>query len=53
MNWETGIDMSRLFILHIKQVTDENLPYSTGNSSQCVWLPKWKGNPKGRGGLYM
>ena len=32
INWETGIDKCTL--LYIKQVTNKNLPYSTGNSSQ-------------------
>ena len=30
--WETGIDIHTL--LHIKQITNKNLLYSTGNSSQ-------------------
>ena len=33
MNWETGTDM--YIPLHIKQITTENLLYSTGNSTQC------------------
>ena len=33
VNWETGIDIYTL--LCIKQVTNENLLYSTGNSTQC------------------
>ena len=33
-NWETGIDTYTLLILCIKQITNENLPYSTGNT-QC------------------
>ena len=32
MNWEKGVDRHPLVILCIKQVTSENLPYSTGNS---------------------
>ena len=31
INWEVGIDMSTL--LYIKQVTNEDLLYSTGNST--------------------
>ena len=31
-NWETGIDMYTL--LYIKQITNRNLPHSTGNSAQ-------------------
>ena len=33
MNWAIGIDIYTL--LRIKQITNENLPYSTGNSTQC------------------
>ena len=32
MNWEIGIDIYTL--LYIKQITNKNLLYSTGNSSQ-------------------
>ena len=32
MNWEIGIDI--YILLHIKQKTNENLLYSTGNSIQ-------------------
>jgi len=35
MNWETGIDTYTLQILYIKQVTNENLLHSTGNSTRC------------------
>ena len=35
MNWETGIDIYTLLILCIKYITNENLLYSTGNSTQC------------------
>ena len=34
-NWEIGIDIYTRFILCIKQITNENLLYSTGNSTQC------------------
>ena len=34
-NWETGIDTYTLLILCIKQITNENLPYSTGYSMLC------------------
>ena len=34
-NWETGVDMYTLLIICIKQITNENLLYSTGNSTQC------------------
>ena len=33
MNWEVGIDI--YMSQRTKQVTDENLLYSTGNSTQC------------------
>ena len=33
MNWEIGIDIYTL--LCIKQITNESLLYSTGNSTQC------------------
>ena len=35
INWEIGTDIDILFILCIKQITNENLFYSTGNSTQC------------------
>ena len=34
MNWETGNDMHALLIFWIKQITKENLLYSTGDSTQ-------------------
>ena len=34
-NCEIGIDIFTLLILCIKQMTSENLLYSTGNSTQC------------------
>ena len=33
MNWEIGIDIYTLSILCIKQITNKNLLYSTGNYS--------------------
>ena len=33
MNWEIGTDIYTL--LCIKQITNENLLYSTGNSTPC------------------
>ena len=33
MNWEIGMDIYTL--LCIKQITNEKLLYSTGNSTQC------------------
>ena len=35
MNWEIGIDIYTLLTLYIKEITNENLLYSTGNSTQC------------------
>lgn len=32
-NWETGTDTYTLLILGINQITNENLPDSTGNST--------------------
>ena len=34
MNWEIGIDIYTILILCITWITDENLLYSTGNSTQ-------------------
>ena len=34
MNWETGVDIYTVLILHIKS-TSEDLVYSTGKSTQC------------------
>ena len=36
VNWETGINIYTL-ILRIKWITNENLLYSTGNSTQSLW----------------
>ena len=35
INWEIEIDVYTLLILCIKYRTNENLLYSTGNSTQC------------------
>ena len=32
-NWETEIDTYTLLILCVKETTNENIPYSTGNST--------------------
>ena len=34
MNWETGIDMYALLMICIRWMTNENLLYSSGNSTQ-------------------
>ena len=39
MNWEIGIDIYTL--LYIKQITNKNLLYSTGNST-CIWEKNMK-----------
>ena len=36
VNWEPGINIYTL-ILCIKWITNENLLYSTGNSTQSLW----------------
>ena len=36
MNWEIEIDLYTLLILCIKEITSENLSYSTGSSVQCT-----------------
>ena len=35
MNWETGTDTYTLVILCVKWTTNENLMYSSGNSTWC------------------
>ena len=35
LNWEIGLDVYTLVILCVKQITNENLQYSTGNPAQC------------------
>ena len=53
-NWEIGIDIPTLLILRIKQVTSENLPYSSGNSTQCSNSNlNGKEIQKHRGSMYM
>ena len=34
MNWETGVDIYTVLILHIKSM-NKDLVYSTGKSTQC------------------
>ena len=34
-SWEIGIYIYTQVILHIKQITDDNLLYSTGDMTQC------------------
>ena len=44
INGETGIDIYTL--LYIKQITNENLLYSTRNSAQFSVMPIWEKNLK-------
>ena len=38
MNWETGTDIGILLTLCIKIMTNENLPYSSGNSFSGIYF---------------
>ena len=49
VNWEIGIGIYTLLILSIKQITNENLLYSTETRLSALWWPQWEGNPKKRG----
>ena len=40
INWEIGIDIYTL--LYIKEMTNKDLPYSTGNSTQYSVRPIWE-----------
>ena len=35
MNWEVGTGIYTILVLYIKWITNENLVYSTGKSTQC------------------
>ena len=48
MNWEPGTDIYTLLMIYIKQITNEKLLCSAGNSTQCS-LPEWEDNLKKRG----
>ena len=50
MNWDIGIDIYTL--LCMKQITNENLLYSTENSTNVLWWYNWRGNPKKKGYMY-
>ena len=39
-------------ILHVNQITSENLLYSTGKAAQWSMGHNWEGDPK-RGGIYI
>ena len=38
MNWAVEVDTYILLVLHIKQITKENLLHHTGNSTPCSVL---------------
>ena len=39
---EFGIDLYTL--LYLNWINNKNLLYSTGNSGQCYWQPRWEGS---------
>ena len=47
MNGDVGTNIYTL--LYTTYTTNENLLYTTGNSTQCSVVTKWEGNPKKRG----
>ena len=49
--WESGIDIYTLLILCITYLTNENLVYSTGNSTQCFVLTYMGRKSKKRGDI--
>ena len=49
MDQETGIDIHKLCILCIKYTTGENLPCSTGNSTQCSMVIQMRRKSKKEG----
>ena len=52
INWEIGINVYTL--VYIKQITNKDLLYSTGNSTQyCIMRPIWENNLKKNGYMYM
>ena len=48
-----GIDMYTLLLIYLKQLTNKELLYSTGNSAQCYQQPKWEKNLKNNGYMYV
>ena len=52
MNWETGVDIYTVLILHIKSMS-KDLVYSTGNSLSVMWQPGWEGSLGDKGYMYM
>ena len=51
MNWEIGIDIYSIDMC-IKQITNENLLYRTGNSTQCS-VGTYMGRKSKKEGLYV
>ena len=47
INWKIGIDVYTL--LYMKQITNKNLLYSTGDSAQYSVMPIWEKNLKKSG----
>ena len=45
MNWETGTDMYTPLILCMKQITNEDLLYNTGNSTHCFAVTEGGASP--------
>ena len=52
MNWEIGTDIYTILMLYIKQITNENLLYSTRNSTQCRGDINVNEIQKKRGNMY-
>ena len=53
MNWEIGIDTYTLLIVCIKQTIEGNICIAQGTLLNALWCPKWEGNPKAMGYMYM
>jgi len=45
--------LTYMHLLCIKQITNENLLYSAGNSTQCFVVTQMGGNPEKRGYMYV
>ena len=52
MNWEIGMDICSLLTLHIKQIPNENLLDSSGNSTQCSVVTQM-GRKSKKGDIYL
>ena len=53
MNWEVGIDTHMLLIPCIKQITNENLLYTTGNSTYLMLCGDLMGKKSKKEGIYV